>query len=78
MPHTLCEAHRSSRAPYSQHEACERVLAEFREMPGLKLTPLQASRLFDLDPLQCEQLLAALVDSGHLATNGKVFGRYLP
>jgi hypothetical protein len=77
MPHTLCEAQRSSRVPFSQHEVCERVLAEFREMPGLKLTLPQASRLFDLDPLQCEQVLAALVDSGHLATDGKVFGRYL-
>ena len=77
MPHTLCEGHRSSRVPFSQHDVCERVLSEYREMPGLKLTLLQASRLFDLDPLQCEQLLASLVHSGHLATDGKVFARYL-
>jgi len=53
------------------------VRAEFREMPGLKLTLPQASRLFDIDPLQCEQVLTALVRAGQLATDGKMFARGL-
>jgi hypothetical protein len=50
-----------------------RVWAEFREMPGLKLTLPQASRLFDIELVRCEQVLDALVHSGYLATDGKAF-----
>jgi hypothetical protein len=50
-----------------------RVLAEFREMPGLRLTLNQASRLFDIEPTQCERVLGALVDAGCLATDGRQF-----
>jgi hypothetical protein len=42
------------------------VHAEFREMPGLRLTRQQAQRLWGLDQTTCVQLLAALVDSGFL------------
>ena len=44
-----------------------RVRAEFREMPGLKLTPAQAARLFDLEPARCERVLDALIRDGVLA-----------
>ena len=39
-----------------------RIRGEFLEMPGLRLTCRQAQRLWDLDAVVCESLLAALVD----------------
>jgi hypothetical protein len=75
MSQTICTPRHSSRPPFNEGTVCERVRAEFREMPGLRLTLLQASRLFDIDPVQCEQVLAALVRSGLLATDGKAFAR---
>ena len=50
-----------------------RVLAEFREMPGLRLTLTQAARLFDIEPTQCKRVLGTLVDAGCLATDGRQF-----
>ena len=43
-----------------------RVLAEFEEMPGLALTPRQASRLFGLDQDVCRIVLDTLVDLAYL------------
>ena len=43
-----------------------RVKSEFLEMPGLRLTPNQAQRLWDLRPDQCEHVLTALVRSNFL------------
>lgn len=43
-----------------------RIRSEFREMPGLRLTPAQAQRLFGLDPHHCGSILGALVDAGFL------------
>jgi hypothetical protein len=43
-----------------------RVLAEFEEMPGLTLTPRQASRLFGLDEQVCKIVLDTLVDMAYL------------
>lgn len=42
------------------------VHAEFREMPGLRLTPQQARRLWGLDHTTCDDLLAEFVASGFL------------
>jgi hypothetical protein len=56
-----------------EHELRTRVEAEFREMPGLKLTLRQASRLFSIELVRCEQVLGALVHAGQLATDGKAF-----
>ena len=39
-----------------------RIQGEFLEMPGLRLTSRQAQRLWNLDEIICESLLAALVD----------------
>ena len=39
-----------------------RIRGEFLEMPGLRLTCRQAQRLWGLDAVVCESLLAALVD----------------
>ena len=55
-----------------------RVQAEFREMPGLRLTIPEAARLFNLEPARCERLLRALVSVGILATDGRVFVRAGP
>lgn len=45
-----------------------RIKAEFTEMPGLRLTLLQARRLFGLDIVTCTSALGALQASGFLAT----------
>ena len=47
-----------------------RVLAEFEEMPGLALTPRQASRLFGLDQDVCTIVLDTLVDLAYLRQTG--------
>ncbi len=47
-----------------------RVLAEFEEMPGLALTPRQASRLFGLTDDACRIVLDVLVDSAYLRQTG--------
>lgn len=52
-----------------------RMRAEFREMPGLKLTAAQATRLWHLDPLRSEELLNTLVVDGLLRRNAE--GAYL-
>lgn len=44
-----------------------RVRGEFLEMPGLRLTPKQAQRLWRLDPKACDAVLGALVDARFLA-----------
>ena len=43
-----------------------RVREEFLEMPGLRLTPTQARRLWGLDGDACEEVIAALVASAFL------------
>jgi len=50
-----------------------RIHAEYQEMPGLKLTLAQASRLFNLEPGRCANALNALVNGGVLRTDGHTF-----
>jgi hypothetical protein len=52
---------------------CERVLGEFREMPGLVLTEPQAARLFSIEHETCARILGSLVESGVLRTDGRMF-----
>jgi hypothetical protein len=52
-----------------------RIRAEFAEMPGLKLTVPQASRLFQLEVMHCQQVLTSLVDTGQLVLRGDTFLR---
>jgi hypothetical protein len=47
-------------------DTLDRVRAEYLDLPGLKLTPCQAQRLFCLDPSSCEAVLNTLVDLGFL------------
>ena len=44
-----------------------RIESEYREMPGLCLTPAQAQRLFGLDAPRCGAVMSTLVESGVLA-----------
>lgn len=48
-----------------------RVRAEFLEMPGLRLTPAQATRLWRLEPAVCQTIIDTLVSARFLRwTNG--------
>lgn len=47
-------------------DVLRRVQGEFIEMPGLRLTPAQAQRLWGLDRASCDTLLGALVDAKFL------------
>ncbi|MBI2187251.1 MAG: hypothetical protein HYU37_09050 [Acidobacteria bacterium] len=47
-------------------DVLRRVQCEFIEMPGLRLTPEQAQRLWGLDRTACDTLLGALVDAKFL------------
>jgi len=38
-----------------------RIREEFREMPGLRLTPAQATRLWGLDSYSCRRIIDRLV-----------------
>jgi hypothetical protein len=44
----------------------QRVLAEFREMPGLRLTFEQACCLWQMDPTTCRLVLERLIRDGVL------------
>jgi hypothetical protein len=50
-----------------------RTIAEFREMPGLRLTPAQAARLVGTDVLTATSLLAALAQDGFLRATPRGF-----
>jgi hypothetical protein len=45
-----------------------RIRSEYLEMPGLRLTLLQARRLWGLDVLTCASALAVLESAGFLQT----------
>jgi hypothetical protein len=48
-------------------DVLQRIQGEYVEMPGLRLTPAQAQRLWGLDRKVCEQLLSVLVDAKFLS-----------
>ena len=48
-------------------DVLQRIQGEFVEMPGLRLTPAQARRLWGLERDVCDALLAALVDAHFLS-----------
>jgi DNA-binding IclR family transcriptional regulator len=53
----------------------DRVRGEFLEMPGLRLTPQQASRLWAVDRSTSERILNRLTSTGFLARTRE--GAYL-
>ena len=62
----------SSPVSHVDERLLHRVKSEFLEMPGLRLTPPQAQRLWLLDERACAAVLEALVDAQFLfrTTNG--------
>ena len=57
----------SERGKLMEFEAVlRRVRSEFVEMPGLRLTPAQATILWGLDRDACRQVIDALIDSAFL------------
>jgi hypothetical protein len=44
----------------------DRIREEFREMPGLRLTPAQATRLWGLEQDVCRKVIEALVAAAFL------------
>jgi hypothetical protein len=48
----------------------QRVREQYREMPGLKLTTPQATRLFGVAPSVCATMLGALVREHFLSRTG--------
>jgi len=55
----------------TDREWSQRILAEYREMPGLRLTLRQAGRLWAMDAVHCQAILDALVASGSLRRGPK-------
>ena len=49
--------------------------AEFNEMPGMRLTPAQVKRLWNLTERECTQVLDYLSEAGFLVRDG--LGRYV-
>jgi hypothetical protein len=47
-------------------ELSRRIRGEYLEMPGLRLTGPQARRIWNLDQVQCDAVLRALVESQFL------------
>lgn len=47
-------------------QLAERVRAEFNEMPGLTLTPAQASRFFGMDQEMTQSVMERLVEAAYL------------
>jgi hypothetical protein len=62
------ELHRTtpSRLKTTIRELILRVQGEYHEMPGLKLTEIQAQRLWGLDHRTCALVLTTLVDQQFL------------
>ena len=57
-------------------DVLQRVRDEYEELPGLRLTPAQAQRLFGLEPAACAALLDALLNENFLSrTRDGVFVR---
>jgi hypothetical protein len=65
-----------TRPVVTQQEILKRIRGEYLEMPGLRLSHVQAQRLWGLDAETCTELLDILVQSGFLcrSSNG-AYGR---
>jgi hypothetical protein len=58
------------------NELVGRIRSEFLEMPGLRLTVTQASRLWGLDEGSCRRVIDALIGTSFLRwTNGGAVAR---
>jgi hypothetical protein len=52
------------------HELLQRIEGEYREMPGLSVTAIQAERLWGLDSTTCALVLGTLIQRGILKRTG--------
>jgi len=50
---------------------CQRILAEYRELPTLRLSVRQAARLWSVEPEYCQQMLELLVAEGWLSRSAR-------
>ena len=48
------------------HELLQRIEGEYRELPGLSVTAIQAQRLWGLDSTTCAFVLMTLIQRGTL------------
>ena len=65
----------SDHTSFQDHDLHVRIQAEFAEMPGMKLTLSQASRLFNVERTVCERVLETLVHKRLLSQSGAMFVR---
>jgi hypothetical protein len=61
-----CGLHFAGHVPMELERVVCRVREEFREMPGLRLTPAQATRLWGLEYETCRVVIERLVASDYL------------
>jgi hypothetical protein len=54
-------------------DAIRRVLADYRDMPGLNVTLAQGTRLWGLSPELCGSILDHLVAQGYLKRLGNLY-----
>jgi hypothetical protein len=62
------QSHLAAHRPRPSPQLLTRILGEYREMPGLRLTVGQAVRLWGLDLMTCAAALDALLAAGLLST----------
>ena len=62
----IFKGHEHASPSSSTREGLARIQAEYREMPGLRLTCEQVSRLCGVELTACEHLLEALVSTHYL------------
>ena len=74
MTHTLATGHYALTVDLAP--AVRRAKADFLEMPGLRLTAAEGTRLWGLELPECEIVLKRLVEIGFLArTSRATFSR---
>lgn len=61
--------------PRRRADLMARARAEFLEMPGLRLTLAQASRLCNASPDECQCVFENLIAEGFLRRTGKLYQR---
>jgi hypothetical protein len=73
---SLTPVRRERRAEGARDQLLARVRSEFAEMPGLRLTREQATRLWSLPGEVCERIFSELERSGFLRRlNDGAYGR---
>lgn len=75
MPHLMTAGGDAACSSHLVRADVASILAEYREMPCLRLTLRQAARFFNLEEARCARALDWLVDVGVLSTNGLTYAR---